>query len=132
MLLDLHFKVHHISDMFILWMCRLLIAHMVILLMMNINSMVRYYYVSLCIVSPDFWILFIVLGYRHVILDGFTLVRLIFIHILSGAPLSDYFWIPSKVYLRLHISFYTKAYPIFLWIETSPSWCSSSEVDCFY
>ena len=65
---------------------------MVILLMMDIDSVVRCYYGSFYVVFPNFWILFIVLGYQHVILDGFNFVRLIFIHTFSGAASHNYSW----------------------------------------
>ena len=48
-------------------------------------------------------------------------MRLIFIHIFNGAALRDYFWIPSRVYLRLHISCYTRAYPIFFGLRRVPN-----------
>ena len=96
MLLDLHFEVHQISNISFCGGCRPQISHMVILLMMDIDSMVRCYYVSFYVLSPDFWILSIVLGYQHVILNGFTLMRLIFIHTFSGTVLHDYLWILAR------------------------------------
>ena len=48
------------------------------------------------------------------ILDGFTLVRIVFIHTFSGVALHDYFWILGRAYLRLHISCYLREYPIFV------------------
>ena len=35
-------------------------------------------------------------GYQHVILDGFTLRELFFIHTFNGATLNDYLWILYK------------------------------------
>ena len=55
------------------------------------------------------------------ILDGFTLARIIFIHTFSGAALHDYFWILGRAYLRLHISYYSRAYPIFIGLRRVPS-----------
>ena len=53
-------------------------------------------------------------GYQHMILDRFTLVRIVFIHTFSGAALHDCFWILGRAYLRLHISCYSRAYTISL------------------
>ena len=54
------------------------------------------------------------------ILDGFTLVRIVFIHTFSGTALHDCFWILDRAYLRLHISCYSKAYPIFVGLRRVP------------
>ena len=53
-------------------------------------------------------------GYQHMILDGFTLVRIVFIHNFSGVAPHDCFWILSRAYLRLQISCFSRAYPIFI------------------
>ena len=53
-------------------------------------------------------------GYQHLILNGFTLVRIVSIHTFSGVALHDCFWILGRAYLRLHTSCYSRAYSIFL------------------
>ena len=53
-------------------------------------------------------------GYQHIILDGFTLVRIVFIHTFNGASLHDCLWILGKAYLRLHISCYLGHVPFSL------------------
>ena len=55
------------------------------------------------------------------ILDGFTLVRIVFIYTFSGAALHDCFWILGKAYLRLHTSCYSRAYLIFVGLRRVPS-----------
>ena len=55
------------------------------------------------------------------IFNGFTLVRIVFIHTFSGAALHYYFWIFGGAYLRLHISYYTRAYLIFVGLRQVPS-----------
>ena len=55
------------------------------------------------------------------ILDVFTLARIDFIHTFSGVALHDCFWILGRAYLRLHISCYSRAYPIFVGLRQVPS-----------
>ena len=55
------------------------------------------------------------------ILDRFTLVRVVFIHTFSGATLHDCFWILGRAYLRPHISCYSRAYTIFVRLRRVPS-----------
>ena len=65
------------------------------------------------------------------VLDGFTLVRIVFIHTFSGAALHDCFWILGRAYFRLHISCYSRAYPIFVGLRRIPSSIVSSRLIVF-
>ena len=55
------------------------------------------------------------------ILNGFTLMRIVFIHTFSVSTLHDCFWILGRDYLRLHISYYYRAHPIFVGLRRVPS-----------